>query len=141
MRLWHKDLIEVLPRQQLLGQWRECCLIAKCIQEKETPGHILVNKVMDYPIQEFINYTGLVYKEMSNRGYKVDWGKFICHIPNKEKHRLLYQGRDKIFKNWHNDRYLLQCYHNLQEKFDCGGITQEEWKRIDDLVFPPEIYG
>lgn len=29
MRLWHKDLIEVLPRQQLLGQWRECCAIAK----------------------------------------------------------------------------------------------------------------
>lgn len=25
MRLWHKDLIPYLPRQQLLGQWRECC--------------------------------------------------------------------------------------------------------------------
>ena len=29
MRLWHKDLITVLPRQQLIGQWRECCSIAK----------------------------------------------------------------------------------------------------------------
>ena len=37
MRLWHKDLIYVLPRQQLLGQWRECCLIAKNIAEKGTP--------------------------------------------------------------------------------------------------------
>jgi uncharacterized protein (TIGR02328 family) len=34
MRLWHKDLISVLPRQQLLGQWRECCLIARNIAEK-----------------------------------------------------------------------------------------------------------
>ena len=39
MRLWHKDLISVLPRQQLLGQWRECCLIARNIAEKNTPNH------------------------------------------------------------------------------------------------------
>ncbi|MFQ7176654.1 MAG: pyrimidine dimer DNA glycosylase/endonuclease V, partial [Streptococcus salivarius] len=25
MRLWHQDLIAKLPRQQLLGQHRECC--------------------------------------------------------------------------------------------------------------------
>jgi uncharacterized protein (TIGR02328 family) len=34
MRLWHKDLIPILPDKQLLGQWRECCLIAKNIKEK-----------------------------------------------------------------------------------------------------------
>ena len=34
MRLWHKDLVTVLPRMQLLGQWRECCLIAKSIKGK-----------------------------------------------------------------------------------------------------------
>lgn len=28
MRLWHKDLIHYLPRQQLIAQWRECCAIA-----------------------------------------------------------------------------------------------------------------
>lgn len=25
---------------------------------------------------------------------------------------------------WHNDRYFLQCFYNLQEKHDCGGITE-----------------
>lgn len=25
MRLWHESLIPYLPRQQLLGQHRECC--------------------------------------------------------------------------------------------------------------------
>lgn len=25
MRLWHEELIPLLPRQQLLGQHRECC--------------------------------------------------------------------------------------------------------------------
>ena len=34
MRLWYKYLIGVLPQKQLLGQWRECCLIAKNIAEK-----------------------------------------------------------------------------------------------------------
>ena len=50
MRLWHKDLIPVLPRQQLLSQWRECCCIARNIVENGTPNHILVNKILDYPI-------------------------------------------------------------------------------------------
>lgn len=27
MRLWHQDLISVLPRQQLLEQHRECCVL------------------------------------------------------------------------------------------------------------------
>ena len=27
MRLWHQALIPYLPRQQLLGQHRECCAL------------------------------------------------------------------------------------------------------------------
>ena len=27
MRLWHQDLIKLLPREQLLGQNRECCAL------------------------------------------------------------------------------------------------------------------
>ena len=27
MRLWHEALISKLPRQQLLGQHRECCAL------------------------------------------------------------------------------------------------------------------
>ena len=69
MRLWHKDLISVLPRQQLLGQWRECCLIAKNIAEKGTPNHILVNKIMDYPIDYFIYYSEMIVTEMFKRKY------------------------------------------------------------------------
>ena len=35
-----------------------------------------------------------------------------------------------IFGDWHNDRYLMQCYYNLQEKHDCGGISDDEWQKI-----------
>jgi hypothetical protein len=33
----------------------------------------------------------------------------------------------QIFEGWHNIRYFSQCYNNLAEKYDCGGITKEEW--------------
>ena len=127
MRLWHKDLISVLPRQQLLAQWRECCLIAKNIVEKGSPNHILVNKIMEYPMAHFYNYTEEVYLEMNERGYNVDFSKF-----NKYFECVPYgcNSWDDMFKDWHNDRYFIQCYYNLQEKYDCGGITDEEWSKI-----------
>lgn len=36
MRLWHKDLLPVLPRQQLLGQWRE---LVDASREESAPLH------------------------------------------------------------------------------------------------------
>ena len=130
MRLWHKDLIPVLPRQQLLGQWRECCLIARQIKENGTPNHILVNKVMDYPTDHFYSYAQLIFHEMTVRGYKCDWNKF-CICSYWEKIIPL----PNLFSEWHNDRYLKQCLCNLQEKYDCGGISEEEWQKI------VEVYG
>lgn len=136
MRLWHKDLISVLPRQQLIGQWRECCLIAKQIYEKGTPNHILVNKIMDYPLEDFFTYGYAVWQEMYRREYKADWGKFCRYFAD-----AIYSGKMKeenvvgdYFKNWHNDRYLKQCYFNLQEKFDCDGIGLIEWEKIADFI-------
>ena len=127
MRLWHKDLLSVLPRQQLLGQWRECCCIAKNIAEKGTPNHILVNRIMDYPIDHFYRFCVSVKSEMQKRNYKCDWTKVRKYFP-KESYK--YVLKDDVFKSWHNDRYYIQCYYNLQEKYDCNGITDEEWDLI-----------
>lgn len=132
MRLWHKDLIPVLPRQQLVSQWRECCCIARNIAENGTPNHLLVNKVLDYPPEHFIKYAGMVHNEMAMRGYKCDWDKFICWMckwpDGKARH-----FPDTLYGGWHNARYFLQCYYNLQEKYDCGGITDQEWLRIREV--------
>jgi hypothetical protein len=63
---------------------------------------------------------------MEERAYICNWDKidkYIFapgHIPN---YRDLFEG-------WHNDRYLLQCFYNLQEKYDCGGFTTE----FDEIV-------
>jgi len=128
MRLWHKDLIKVLPRQQLISQWRECCCIAKKIHDKGNPNNILVNKIMDYDDKHFNIYARKVYYEMLERGYDCNWYKFIIW----RNHQEYNGGLKQVFPNWHNDRYLKQCYYNLQEKYDCGGISEEEWERIKD---------
>lgn len=137
MRLWHKDLIAVLPRQQLLGQWRECCAIARNISINGTPNHLLVNKIMDYPLSHFFSYSLKVQQEMQNRGYECYWKKFEKYISKSEI--LPADGDfDDIFSDWHNDRYFLQCYYNLQEKFDCGGISFDDWMKID--LFSANIF-
>lgn len=128
MRLWHKELIEVLPKRQLLGQWRECCLIAKNISEKGTPNHILVNKILNYSEEHFLGYCVLVYNEMLRRGYKADFNRLKRYVCSTTKPKY----RAAVFLDWHNKRYLQQCYFNLQEKYDCGGITEDEWTKIEE---------
>ena len=136
MRLWHYKLIPVLPRQQLLGQWRECCLIAKNIAESGTPNHILVDPVMEYSSDEFLRYCRLIVEEMRRRGYFVNEQALLKHIRyGEEKWKLrMPQGELTMFSNWHTPSYLMQCYYNLQEKYDRGGISNEEWQKIETAV-------
>lgn len=133
MRLWHKSLIGILPRQQLTGQWRECCLLAKNISEKGTPNHVLVNRIMDYPIEHFYVYSRVVYLTMRTRRYKADWNKFAKYLDLGPALPGL-QVKD-LFPDWHNDRYLVQCFNNLQEKYDCGAITEAAWEPILNFFF------
>lgn len=139
MRLWHKDLIPVLPDKQLKGQWCECCCVARNIVVNGTPNHILVNKVIDYSSGDFVNYCGFVVGEMQSRGYKVSvksQEEFMDNVINATKYFNNKVRTDTvvvkkgIFVGWHNDRYFWQCYYNLQEKYDCGGISEEEWHKI-----------
>lgn len=137
MRLWHKDMIPVLPRKQLLSQWRECCCIIRNISTNGTPNHILVNNVIKYPMSHFYTYGLLVSAEMMARGYKCDVKRFTHYFTYPHETQIL--DRYEIFPNWHDNRYLRQCYYNLQEKFDCGGITEEEWAKIVDFVLDNDI--
>ena len=132
MRLWHKDLITVLPKQQLVSQWRECCCIIKNISEKGTPNHLLVNKIMNYNIKHFYTYGLYVCIEMIHRGYKCDLRKFDQYFSGGEIVKDFSELFNEFNNEWHNERYLDQCYYNLQEKFDCGGITQEEWDILNE---------
>lgn len=129
MRLWHKDLIEVLPRQQLLGQWRELNSIYKK-QDK----HILINFVYEYDFGHLLGYNNIVIAEMEKRGYKINLDNADNYFKPliKENHGYKIPFYECLFEEKMNERYLKQCLYNLQEKYDCGGITQEEWQKIED---------
>lgn len=77
-------------------------------------------------------------------GYSLPLKDFRLYSGKLKKHSMLEiervvdsiindgKGGNYIFYDWHNKRYLNQCLYNLQEKYDCGGIPDDEWKRITD---------
>lgn len=141
MRLWHYKLIPVLPNKQLVSQWRECCAIAGEIAKYGSPRSPLTRKVIEYPTLHFVSYTNRILAEMNKRGYKVSeksYLQFAMNMNEGKKNFFDYKGgliiNGNLFTNWHNDRYLKQCYYNLQEKYDCGMISESEWQKIESLV-------
>lgn len=128
MRLWHKNLIEVLPTQHLVAQWRELSAIAGAIQKNGTPNHILVNFVLDYDYDNFISYAAEVREELADRGCRTMiavWNK-ITSLKEDWKRIPLHS----IYIEKMDNKYLTICYYNLYEKYLCGGINQKDWDNI-----------
>lgn len=132
MRLWHKELIFVLPKAQLVAQWRELLAIKGSISKNGTPNHLLVNKVLNYHMEHFKRYTKLVYDELLIRQYKPSVLKYQ-EIMSWKSNCFSDYNPSVLYDGWHNSRYFFQCYHNLQEKKDCGGISDEEWSFIQRI--------
>lgn len=135
MRLWHKSLLFVLPREQLVAQWRELSSIAGSIKTKRTPNHVLVNFVLDYDYDHFINYAAEVRKEMTKRGYRTMdsvWEKIASLKPDWKQLSF-----NEIYKEKMNDDYLKICFYNLLEKYLCGGIKELDYQNIRDYFNIP----
>lgn len=129
MRLWAKQLIPVLPKQMLVSQWRELSAIVGAINKNGTPNHRLVNKVMEYARKDLFFYSKLVVDELEFRGYK--WSESVWFkIAKYTGYHGIENYFDRIYCEWHNERYLKQCLYNLQEKYDCDIITEQEWQLI-----------
>ena len=125
MRLWHEKLIPYLPRQQLLGQHRECCALRGNGWGKP---HSVVNYVFKYNRVKLVLYHMLVMQEMQRRGFYVDpvWfdygyrgkrcapdsveqvAKMLCDCEIDLEFRSIYYE--------HNDAYLKECVDNLKGK-------------------------
>ena len=116
MRLWHWQLIEFLPKSQLwlVSQWRELNSIFK-----KQDNHILINYVYEYPKENLLLYTHYVIVEMIRRGYKI---KSLENYKNYFGDLTVNENdlREQVnpFPQHHTDRYLKQCFYNLQEKYD-----------------------
>ena len=117
MRLWHVDLIPKLPRQQLLGQHRECCALRGNGWGRK---HSTINYVFDHPYAILFSYHIKIMDEMIKRGYQV----------SKEWLDIQYRGKDIGIDNTdfilvpaelynypeHNEIYLQECLQNLKQK-------------------------
>ena len=132
MRLWHYKLLPYLPRMQLLSQKREIDLIWKDIANGKKTNHILINYIWEYEdyLKELSVYYWMLKKEFDNRNYKFNFSKnFIT--------KNVYYGWDTPFPNHHTDRYLEQCYFNLEEKYDRG---QKDFGKIKYDLLKEFIY-
>ena len=116
MRLWHEQMIPLLPKNQLLGQHRECCALRGNGWKKK---HKTVDYVFSYSPYELFLYHSLVMDEMEKRGYQVsiEWRDKNYRGKIAEKYRNLEEKMidSPIYKE-HNQEYLQECIENLQEK-------------------------
>ena len=116
MRLWHEKIIHLLPKNQLLGQHRECCALRGNGWKKK---HKTVDYVFSYSPYLLFRYHLLVMDEMEKRGYngsgegkdKNYRGKIAEKYIDLEEEII----EDTIYKE-HNIEYLDECIENLRNK-------------------------
>ena len=85
---------------------------------------------MDYDFDHFISYAYYVREEMTLRGYRTMnsvWEKIVALKPSYSILSL-----EQVFSEKMDWDYYVICYFNLEEKYLCGGIKEEDWKRIKE---------
>lgn len=116
MRLWHENLIKYLPRQQLLGQHRECAALRGNGWGKT---HATVNYVFEHSPYKLFQYHQQVIKEMKNRGYQPDEKWLDANYRGQSCFpytQLLASPLTYPIYPEHNEHYLLECLDNLKKK-------------------------
>lgn len=132
MRLWHYKLLPFLPNSQLVAQWRELnSIYGKPI------NHILINYVKKYPKENLLYYSILVVNELNERGMQTRMENFENYFDCCDFGRSFkFNDGDNPFPNHHTDRYLKQCFYNLQEKYDRGQVDfdKERYTRLEEFI-------
>ena len=116
MRLWHEKIIHLLPKNQLLGQHRECCALRGNGWKKK---HKTVDYVFSYSPYLLFRYHLMVMDEMEKRGYNVsgEWKDKNYRGKIAEKYVDLEEDiiENPIYKE-HNIEYMHECIENLRNK-------------------------
>lgn len=137
MRLWHYKLIPFLPNSQLIAQWRELNSIFRK-QDK----HILINYIYEYPDDDLELYSLMVRDELLKRGYKIkNYENANNYFGDDFENLITFRYHFIPFKKHHDYNYLVQCFYNLQEKYERGqrDFSKKEYQRLD-LFMDKEIF-
>ena len=123
MRLWPLAILDQLPRQQLLGQHRECCALRGAgWGRKHTP----VDYVFKHPYMWLWLYHLAVIEEMRRRGYYAarEWrecsyrGRSIGNDNTPFTYESIaapFMVSSKIYPE-HDETYIAECIENLKRK-------------------------
>jgi uncharacterized protein (TIGR02328 family) len=118
MRLWHEKMIPFLPRQQLLGQHRECCALRGNGWGRK---HATVDYVFQHSPMMLVAYHLKVLREMVRRGYRYDpqWEqphyRGVRCIPYEIRSVPIPLVEEHSYPE-HNQEYLAECLANLRRK-------------------------
>lgn len=138
MRLLHKSLIHVLPTTLLLEQLDEC---RNVVTQANAYNGILkdyeIQRVMFFNKSHFYNYCCIICNELFERGVEVHDSvrePILEYVDDEAKQTGAFIEFNDLFKGWHDNRYLKQCYYILQERFDCGKLEPNNFIKIRDYV-------
>ena len=131
MRLWPLAILDQLPRQQLLGQHRECCALRGQGWGRK---HATVDYVFKHPYWWLAKYHGWVIVEMLEHKYEID-DRWLSERYRGEKIGFdntsfanadySYDARNNITGRYefypriypeHDEKYLDECISNLAAK-------------------------
>lgn len=135
-------MLSVMPPKWILSQWRECLGVGGCLVVGL--NHATVNRVKNYSIQHFVVYCDIVRKEMLHRGYTVgtntieklnkdiNFEEILKDVQVTDEKTVLVNDVP-LFDEWHDFRYIRQCYYMMEEKYDCGMLSDEEMNKLKEF--------
>ena len=128
MRLWHKDLIEVLPYKQLASQHRECCALRGNGWGRK---HRTVDYVFTHNPGKLFDYHMLILKEYIARGSSPNliWCKAKYRGKNSSAWDIKLVGGSY---DEHNNDYLIECCENLVAKLKAKLYKHIDLYSLDD---------
>jgi uncharacterized protein (TIGR02328 family) len=143
MRLWHYKLLPYLPRQQLLGQHRECAALRGKGWGKK---HATVNYVFRYSYECLFEYHLKVIEEMKNRNYFPDpvWERFEYRGKNSPELRREYNPRTRRWFPYpeHDTNYLKLCIQNLNNKIQNAPVEKYNRSEVYKFIeYKKEIFN
>lgn len=145
MRIWHKDLIDVLPDNLLSQLQNDCLTIIGNLLDFNSTGDDLCDRICEYPKTHFTTYCDEVTKEVMSREITTqETHELIKEATAMHLHEITYPilswedacyvTHQRLFEFWHSPRYLQQCLLILEEMYDCDLIMYKDWFNILNKV-------
>ena len=135
MRLWHQNLMPHLPRQQLLGQHRECCALRGAGWGRK---HSVVNYVFDHIPERLVAYHWHIMDEMESRGYHPDKIWDILGMTPEDADAMGFDlgagfaknVREAILAEWSEENYLANAMSQGIANAEAAGFDPDVYENF-----------